>query len=349
YCTEILNSRGHHSPIQYFMPITITTDPYKETPPDYMSDDHLSTRDLLIEQREGRTHSEAASMLLASWNTHLDVRKRAWDTERSDRESLLDSLMARDSVPAERRDTSVTSPTRPHTPPPTVTRERTSPKLSPGKLVPDFIDYPPSRFALKKLRELDFVELFYFTPEGRKDSAKTEHTNSDNGFTLAQVADIVTLKPAAQYKPSSRVIKDEDLSWEQLSLASTRLIEWIKKEGWPDAMTEQLQTFFYRLMNHEYREEEFGCRALVVYQARVRWEWHRLIKRKEEAFDISEFNPSLLRSIKEKLQDDERTRVLRSQLEALRDEYQRSSGRRKRERSFSPDEDQHYKRSRNDS
>lgn len=52
------------------------------------------------------------------------------------------------------------------------------PNLVVGKLVPEVIEYPPVHIAIKKLREQEYIELSYVTPEGQAEAAKNESVAS---------------------------------------------------------------------------------------------------------------------------------------------------------------------------
>lgn len=104
------------------------------------------------------------------------------------------------------------------------------PKLVSGKAIPEVVDYPPARFAIKKLRERDYIELGYFTPEARMEASKTESVSSNDVFTLTQEESILALKPASNFRAKAKVVQDEDLTWEQLSVASLCFLEHIIQE-----------------------------------------------------------------------------------------------------------------------
>jgi hypothetical protein len=69
--------------------------------------------------------------------------------------------------------------------------------------------------------------------------------------------------------------------------------------------TKAINTFaqlFTQLELHPYRQREFGERALIIYQARVRCEWHDQLKL-GSAFNISVVSEDLLHSIYQELLD----------------------------------------------
>ncbi|KAG6884658.1 hypothetical protein C0992_005943 [Termitomyces sp. T32_za158] len=194
--------------------------------------------------------------------------------------------------------------------------EDDGPKFVAGKPVQERIEYPPARFALKKLREREYIELCYFTPEMRNEAAKSESVSSNDIFTLTQEDNMVALKPASSFKAKTKVVQDEDLTWDQMSVASIDFLEHIIQENWPRSMIDAMHTFFFRLTHHRLRTEgATGSRILLLYQARVRKEWHRQIRNppKDGIFDIGIIDERLLRTLKDEVFDLRREATLAGQ------------------------------------
>ncbi|KAF8970302.1 hypothetical protein BDZ97DRAFT_1902045 [Flammula alnicola] len=154
----------------------------------------------------------------------------------------------------------------------------------------------PSNFALNKLREHDYVELHYFTPEGCAEATRYDRTVAQDAFTFARVDDIMALKPYAAFKPSMKAIPDDQLTWRQMSTAKTPLLHYMSETGWPEAHIVSLATFYLNLENHGMRFERDGEAALLAYHAEVRREWHDALKgtNRGPAFDISIINEERL-------------------------------------------------------
>jgi hypothetical protein len=68
------------------------------------------------------------------------------------------------------------------------------------------------------------------------------------------------------------------------------------KYQWPDKAIVALAKNFTHLEVHAYRKREYGEQALLTYQARVRRNWHDVLKQ-NTAFNIALFNDNLLQSI----------------------------------------------------
>jgi hypothetical protein len=142
------------------------------------------------------------------------------------------------------------------------------------------------------------VELWYFTQEGCADAAQNQRTQNEDTFGLTKIDDMVTLRPVAALKASKNITPDIELTWHQMEIAKTILIRQISKCRWPDKSITSLAQFFMNLEVHQYRQRAFREQALLVYQARVRRDWHDLLKRGDgNTFNITLMNETLLQSI----------------------------------------------------
>lgn len=74
------------------------------------------------------------------------------------------------------------------------------------------------------------------------------------------------------------------------------------KYEWTDKAVNAFAQFFTLLEMHPYRLREYGERALLVYQARVRREWHDQMKL-GSPFNIGIMNDNLLQGIHRELLD----------------------------------------------
>ena len=87
-------------------------------------------------------------------------------------------------------------------------KTKKKPKLQPGfdknKIVSNFITPRPAAFALNKLENFEFVELWYFTDEGCLDASDTHRTVADEAFGLSKVDGFVALKPVASFRSFSQ-------------------------------------------------------------------------------------------------------------------------------------------------
>lgn len=180
------------------------------------------------------------------------------------------------------------------------------------KLVPDVLDHRPSRYALTKLKDCKYVELYYFTPQACRDATLHDRTVAQGSLTLTHINETVALKPVAAFKASSKAVPDEHLSFADFSVAKASMMTWITKFGWPQKHVLSLATFYMKIENHPLRRQTDGNSTLLHYQAQIRREWHDAIKPTSvtEPFDIGEINETRLRLIGNDLFNEQRSKAL---------------------------------------
>ena len=161
----------------------------------------------------------------------------------------------------------------------------------------------PSKYALKKLSEFEYVELYYFTIEACRDAAEHERSMADDAFTISKTNDTMALRPMNAYKLSSKAVPDHRLTWTEISTAKTKLLRCMQEVKWPPKHVEALAGLYVNLDAHEIREEESGEETLVQYHAEVRREWMEAIIGNgiQRPFDISCINENRLRTIATKI------------------------------------------------
>ena len=82
-----------------------------------------------------------------------------------------------------------------------------------------------------------------------------------------------------------------------MEIGAALLLRHMRLHRWPEAATDALSVFWYKLQNHEMRSRPNGQKILMEYQARVRQEWHAALDRKDEGFNIDLIDSDLLAKI----------------------------------------------------
>jgi hypothetical protein len=83
-----------------------------------------------------------------------------------------------------------------------------------------------------------------------------------------------------------------------MTTSSTRLIKLIPEYNWSAEHIDALKRFFADLETHWLRDEPNGDKTLLIYQARIRRQWHDDLKKVSlEAFDIGNISEDFIRSI----------------------------------------------------
>jgi len=175
----------------------------------------------------------------------------------------------------------------------------------------DIVASKPSTFAINKIRDMKYIELYCFTPAGCRDHVgqKLSESTADEafGFTYGISADgsasnSLTLKPVSALAHLGKIIPDENLTWEQVRDAKTVYLRHIMEAGWNQAHVNALITFFIELDGHTYNSTAEGKQALVWYQAHAREDWHQKLST-SESFNLARLSKTLLADFKIKAND----------------------------------------------
>ena len=159
---------------------------------------------------------------------------------------------------------------------------------------PSFLDVQPARHVLKRLEKKEFVELWHFTIQGCYEAATVDLNNPNDTFGLVHTDNGVVFQPVTTSSASSKVIRDEELSWEQLTEGKTRLLGCMKSCGWSGHEVNQLAIFFLNLDTHPIRSRQYGLQTIMRYQEMVRRHWTQAL-RNGKPYSIGTVNDDLLR------------------------------------------------------
>ncbi|KAF8808521.1 hypothetical protein BYT27DRAFT_7096483 [Phlegmacium glaucopus] len=280
----------------------IIHDPHPEVMPDHAGPHYNVLQIALIQN--GITMEQAVQALNDSWIQNHDERVQRWDQQ------VIDNANAVAENPVQQQEVEDQQPA--HQPPEQgeVVMGRADAEKKKAKMrdfddaaaVGNYITPRPAQYALQRIEEFEYVELWYLTPEGCTDATQHQLTQSDDTFGLTKVDDMVTLKSVSSLKASRNVVPDTELSFRQMSMAKNTFIPLMTKHQWSDKAINAFAQFFTQLELHPYRQREFGERALILYQARVRREWHDQLKL-GSAFNIGIINEDLLQSIYKEILD----------------------------------------------
>ena len=275
--------------------LRLIVDPNLQACPDFGADEFAIFRDALA-LGLNITAEQAAENLATSWTAQNTAQKAAWvlqldadaavqrvrDQEDGDAAAAIQAQADREADDALRD------------------LERKRPKMhtfNPLKSVGADILPHPSPYALERVKKFEYIELWYFSPEGCRD-AISQRTSTEDSFGITKSdADFMLLKPVASVRASRKAVPDEDISWDQMEIGATLLLRHMRLHRWPDLATDALSVFWYKLQNHEMRSRPNGQKILMQYQARVRREWHAALDRKDEGFNIGMIDNDLLAKI----------------------------------------------------
>ncbi|EJD44542.1 hypothetical protein AURDEDRAFT_166328 [Auricularia subglabra TFB-10046 SS5] len=140
--------------------------------------------------------------------------------------------------------------------------------------------------AREDLRKGKWVAWHLFTPEMcREDLNAYQH---DQEFKLAKADDGGLIMQPSRRLTRTPVIPDRQLTYEQWSSAIPTFLRTIKEVGWPDELLQQWNSFLFQLQHHPARFED--SRAVVIFAADYRADWHRAHADGKSVFNISRIN-----------------------------------------------------------
>ena len=286
----------------------ITLDPTLEVCPEFGGDGYAPFRNAFI-AASNVTPEQAIQQLIDAWEAGRAERQALWDQqELQDQQAKDDEQRIRDEARQAQADIDEAERENERK-----EKEKKKPKFAAfdaDSSVKDDITPRPSSFALNKLDHGDYVELWYFTPDGCADAAAHSHSVAEDAFGIAKVDGFMALRPVASFKAAKNVVRDRDLTWRQLSMGKSNFLECATKADWPIAHLRSLALFFAYIEDSPLRNKPNGEQTLIVYQAKVRLEWHDSLKR-GECFNIAIFNERLLRSIGDDVWENQRAESLR--------------------------------------
>ena len=185
-------------------------------------------------------------------------------------------------------------------PQPLLKDKATFPDFDEDTMVDDQISHLPLRFAINKIKTMDYVNLWYFTTEGCREASQALPTTPGT-FGLLNTESGITFQPIDAAKPSKRAIIDEQLSWEQLMTARHTFVNMANQAGWLPKHTEALAEFYIKLKS--LKADGGNPRALVLYHAVVRRKWHDIPKSGGKKFNLSLINEKLLTHLENQIRD----------------------------------------------
>jgi hypothetical protein len=283
-------------------------DPSLETCPDFAGDIYAGIRNDLT-AATGDQPQEVIDRLVAAWTEGHNARVLEWN-QRREEEAREEAEIERARAAQEEEDRLAREAEAERE---RLESEKKKPKMngfSATAAVGDAIVPRPSQFAIQKLNNFEYIELWYFSPEGCKDALKTSRAIAEDTFSLAKLDDQLTIRPASAFKASRAALPDHELSFSSFLRAKNLFLTHVNAAKWPQLHIDSLALFFWHLENHAIRNNsELGDLVVLHYASRVRLDWHDRLKR-DEGFNISIINEVLVRSINEELWDRVRSRTL---------------------------------------
>jgi hypothetical protein len=239
----------------------IQQNPHLAECPDF--DDESFSELVLSMVTPDRTRDQAIESLRTAWRTQNDRRKALWDAQAIAQERRNEP---NDQNAVNREQDPVNDDT---------TDTRKKPKLgafAATASIGDEVSLKPSTFAINKLKEMKYIELYCFSPAGCRDHTNQRLSTAEEafGFTYGVSPDgsagnALTLKPVSALAHPGKIVSDENLSWEQIRDAKSCYLSHVIEAGWNKAHVDALVSFFINLDSHPYNDTPEGKPALVWY------------------------------------------------------------------------------------
>ncbi|KAG1742142.1 hypothetical protein EDB19DRAFT_1827796 [Suillus lakei] len=280
----------------------ILTDPALEAQPNFESAAYAGWLNALV--AGGITREDALENMANGWRFERQERITLWEEQVEE-----DARILRERLERERAEKEVEEQEERRE------AEKKKPKINDfdaGSVVANVIIPRPSQYAIQKIKNMEYVELWYFSPDGCHEASTTARStsDSDDAYGFAEVDGIIALKTLASFKASHKALQDHDLSWRQFDLAKTSFPVHIEKSGWPDKHQQALALFFTLITNHEHRMRPRGEKTLLRYAGFVRREWHDRLAQ-NQGFNIGLFNNALYGTISDDVWEAERDEGLK--------------------------------------
>ena len=163
------------------------------------------------------------------------------------------------------------------------------------------VPHTPSEYAVGKMEDIEYVELWYFTTEGCKEAGKATPSVADNTFGILTTGAGLALRPIKASKASHNAVIDQSLSWEQIMTARHTMISVANRTGWSRKLVLALAQFYINLEGK--KSGGYNPRALILYHAVVRKQWHEALRGRGSSFNISIFNDALFIKLENQVRD----------------------------------------------
>jgi hypothetical protein len=291
----------------------ITRDPTKDECPVYEDEDYMTVREMIIAGHQGPdplSNEEAVGKLKEAWQNAQDRKVALWNeqtrrdqTAREEEERVQQELETQRRQEREKEEDDARREA-----------ERKKPKINgfdPDSVVPAHITPRPSGYALNKIKNLQYVELDYFTIKGCHEAQlEREVTSNHDTLGLTRVDNVTSFQPISSLKPSKNTRRDEELSWGEMVFAKNKMLEHMSDSGtWPATHLKATMMLFVELENHPTRSQYLGNQIMVTYAARARRQWFDMLEM-DKGFNLGKIGVDLMRNITDEVRDKGRQREI---------------------------------------
>jgi hypothetical protein len=284
--------------------------------PDFMSDMYMDAREALKARIERVTDAIAAESLKVMWEAKCAADERA----RQQQQAQHDAAAAeRTHLEKEAEQLAIAAEKEEHEAARKEEEKKHKAKFLPvavGHGLPDEIpiEVPPT--VLRRLVAAKLVGLWHFTDNGIRHGSRDVSLVDDDALRLVDDGEgnVSFVKDGSKKALETRVA-DQDLSWEEVTVAILQFLRALVLAGWPEDRRQMFSRFFGAIQVHRWRTETdpdgIKRHALLIYMAEQRKLWHQFIEARGAVFapNISILNEEALRRAKDEAYDHFRRRL----------------------------------------
>jgi hypothetical protein len=295
----------------------LTRDPSQDVQPDFRTQAYAAIRDIMT-AGGNLSEEEAMEALTASWTRDHEERMERWGEQQREEEARAEEVndQQREEAPPRRQEPpnppvreeqaprAISPPASENEEPPAEARSKKLNPLRKGKEITPSSIAQPSAYALRKLKNKEYIELWYFTEKGCEDARGAATSVPSDVFAISRVAGSLALRSLDATTASKAMIPDENLSMMEIIVAQKLLLQHMQEQGWPQDYVASLAQFFLELIYHDiHRNSALGEQIIIRYQAQVRREWHSVISspKKQDVFDIGVISSKRLDEIERQI------------------------------------------------
>ncbi|KIJ31394.1 hypothetical protein M422DRAFT_266931 [Sphaerobolus stellatus SS14] len=166
-------------------------------------------------------------------------------------------------------------------------------------------------YAQRKLDKGSYVEMWYFTDEGIVEVTKTASQAEDESMhpIIDPITKVTAWVPAAVKRaPGSMFKDDEELTMEQISIASPRMLLAMEAAAWPEERVNMMVNIWGKLLSHKKRSSAnaLDVKSLIVYQAEQHRKWHLAIATPRGAWNIGIISEEVLKGVSDEVYQKDR-------------------------------------------
>ncbi|KIJ28669.1 hypothetical protein M422DRAFT_189489 [Sphaerobolus stellatus SS14] len=161
-------------------------------------------------------------------------------------------------------------------------------------------------YAQCKLDKGSYVEMWYFTNEGIAEATKSVGQTEDESMhpIIDPITNVTAWVPAAAKRaPGSMFKNDEEITMEQISIASPRMLLAMEAAAWPDERVNMMANLWGKLLGHKKRSSAnaIDIKSLITYQAEQRRKWHLAIATPRGAWNIGIISEEVLKEVSDEV------------------------------------------------